>query len=323
MNPEDIKLFTKLHSDVDYSIMYSDLEKMFMKKKLKKKDPPKKEALSAFDIFKNFHDSYTEKISEHAAKYVEGYKEISQYLSDKTKTFLQIRQFLSNYSSQYLTDVNTFSQADENIQPVEAVFESVMQECPNIEFVDREPDHGMESLKGLPTISFNIPVSIKRVSLEENDAWEFKPETKPISIIFNNAGVAKYIDTNLIHPYIPRNQTLIGVPAAMLKRKVTKSYILDTFKDTISYFNTYDNNELAQPIEHFIGKKCAVCSVRDNNVNVSCRESGVVMHESCGKKFNSQFYNPKYIKTCSVCEQENLFWIIKSGNVICEKCNNE
>lgn len=318
MDPEEnLKLFTKLYTD-DFYKTHKIIEEAFMKKKSRK---PKEEPVSSFDLFKDFYDTYTEKLSQYAAKYVASYKEIMTSITDGSRTLLEIRQYLGNFSTSYLNDTNTFSKIGDTFPSAENVFESIVKKYPKIEFViDDTVDSGIADL---PRISFKIPISMKYVSLENNDAWEITPEIQPISTVFNTSGLAKFISTNLNHPYIPKGGNLISTPIITQKRIVSDTYILDVIDDTISLFRKFDAKQLCQPVELFIGKKCIVCSVRDKDVTATCRESGATMHKSCGKVFNGALYNPTFVKECSSCKKENLFWVIKSGNVICESCNNE
>lgn len=319
MDPEEnLKLFTKLYTDDIFNI-HKTMEEAFMKKKSRK--PKEEPVVSSFDLFKAFYDTYTEKLIQHSAKYVASYKEIMAHITDGSRTLLEIRQYLGNFSTAYLNDTNTFSKMGDSFPAAENIFESLVKKYPKIEFVTDDTVDG--GVGDLPRISFRIPISMKYVSLENNDAWEITPEIQPISIVFNTLGLAKYISTNLNHPYMPKSQNLISAPIITQKRTVNDTYMLDVIDDTISLFRKFDAKQLCQPVELFIGKKCTVCSARDKDVNATCRESGAVMHKSCGKVYNGALYNPTFIKECSSCKKENLFWVIKSGNVICESCNNE
>ena len=322
MDTEDnLKLFTKLYKS-DFDSISKIMEDSLMKKKLKKPIPQKEEKpKSSFDVFKDFYEPYFEKMCETSARYVASYQDITTYITDKSKSLVQIRDYLGTFSTVYLSDVDKYSSSSNNPVPPESVFESIIKIYSSIEFVtDEAIDAG---LKDLPRISFKLPISMKYVSLEDNDAWEFTPEPQIISIIFNTLGTAKYINTLLKHPCIPRSQNLISVPSVITKRKMDNNYILGVIDDIVNYFTKYNPKNLAQSIELFIGKKCSICSCRDKTVVFGCAESGLPIHKTCGKEFNGSLYNPKFIKTCSSCSQENLFWVIKSGNVICEKCNNE
>lgn len=320
MDPEDnLKLFTKLYTD-DFKDINVLMKDVFMKKKAAKKEIPT-ETLSSFDIFKQFYETYTNALSISSAKYVASCKDIKEMLNNSNKTFLQIRDYLSGFSTAYLNDVEFYTKLSSDQPSVESVFETIITKYPSIEFVIDESVNG--AINGLLRISFKIPITMSYVSIEKNEAWKFSPEIQPISIAFNSGCLAKYVVTKLLHPYMPRNQEVISTPLVTLKRKLDSLYIINIIDDLIKYLSTYNGDYVTTPIDNFIGKKCFICSIRDKDVVINCHESGTSMHKACGKHFGGAFYNPKFIKTCSMCEKESLFWVIKSGNVICEKCNND
>lgn len=96
--------------------------------------------------------------------------------------------------------------------------------------------------------------------------------------------------------------------------------------EVLTHYNPSSIHHPGADISHWVGAKCSACYmyISEHQGKVSCKKTGVVIHEECAVLIDNDYYAPIVVKTCNNCNKETINYISTGPRVfVCKKCTSD